>query len=98
MSRNKSDGPFLRQKAKAAVKANIPRAEKDPTRPVYHFRPPAQWMNDISGAIYYKGYYHAFYHYNPFSDSNWGVHNGLWAHTRSKDLVHWEDLPWTFLP
>ena len=97
-ARDKSDDALLWQKAKASVKAAIPQAEKDPTRPVYHFRPPSQWMNDISGAIYYKGYYHAFYHYNPFSDNNWGITNGLWAHARSKDLVHWEDLPWTFLP
>ncbi len=95
---DESDDALLWQKAKASVKAAIPQAEKDPTRPVYHFRPPSQWMNDISGAIYYKGYYHAFYHYNPFSDSNWGIHNGLWAHARSKDLIHWEDLPWAFLP
>jgi len=82
----------------AAVRAAIPQAEKDPTRPVYHFRPPAQWMNDICGAIYYKGYYHVFYQYNPFSGDRWGDDYTLWAHTRSKDLIHWEDLPWAILP
>ena len=86
------------EKAMAAVAAAVPKAQKDPTRPVYHFRPPAQWMNDICGAIRYKDYYHVFYQYNPFSGDRWGDDYTLWAHARSKDLVHWEDLPWAFLP
>jgi len=87
-----------RRRAKAAVAAAIPKAAVDPTRPVFHFRPPAQWMNDICGAIHYKGYYHIFYQYNPFSGDTWGADYTLWAHARSKDLVHWEDLPWAVLP
>jgi len=97
-ARGESDDSAWREKALAAVEAAIPQAEKDPTRPVYHFRPPAQWMNDICGAIYYKGYYHVFYQYNPFSGDRWGDDYTLWAHARSKDLVHWEDLPWAILP
>ena len=93
-----NDDAVLWQKAEAAVKAAMPQAQHDPTRPVYHFRPPAQWMNDICGAIYYNGTYHAFYQYNPFSGDSWGAHNSIWAHARSKDLVHWEELPWAFLP
>jgi len=85
-------------KANAAIEAAIPLAEKDKTRPVYHFRPPAQWMNDICGAIYHNGYYHVFYQYNPFSGDTWGIDGSLWAHARSRDLVHWEDLPWALLP
>jgi len=94
----KSDDSLLWQKAKASVEAAIPQAEQDPTRPAYHFRPPAQWMNDICGAIYYKDYYHAFYQYNPFSGDSWGGNNNIWAHARSKDLVFWENLPWALLP
>lgn len=94
----KSDDFLLWQKAKASVKAAIPHAQKDPTRPIYHFRPPSQWMNDICGAIYHKGYYHAFYQYNPFSGDSWGFNNSIWAHARSKDLVFWENLPWAMLP
>lgn len=87
-----------RKKAQEVVDAAIPIAEKDPTRPLFHFRPPAQWMNDICGAIHYGGYYHAFYQYNPFSGDTWGDDYTLWAHARSKDLTYWEDLPWSFLP
>jgi sucrose-6-phosphate hydrolase SacC (GH32 family) len=93
-----SDHTLLWQQAKASVKTAILQADKDPTRPVYHFRPPAQWMNDICGAIYYEGYYHAFYQYNPFSGDTWGANNSVWAHARSKDLIHWDDLPWAVLP
>ena len=81
----------------AAVEAAIPRAERDGTRPAYHFRPPAQWMNDPVGVTYHKGFYHVFYDFNPYSDT-WGEDGGVWGHTRSRDLVHWEHLPIAFGP
>ena len=81
----------------AAVKAAIPRAERDGTRPVYHFRPPAQWMNDPVGIVFHKGFYHVFYEFNPFADT-WGATGTYWGHTRSRDLVHWEHLPIAFGP
>ena len=88
----------FRDKAAAAIKAAAVKAEKDPTRPVYHFRPPAQWMNDICGAIHYKGYYHIFYQLNPFGADMWGVTGSSWGHARSKDLVRWEHLPIAIVP
>ena len=30
-------------------------------RPIYHFLPEGNWMNDPNGVIFYKGYYHLFY-------------------------------------
>jgi len=84
-------------KAWAAVEAAVPKAAKDPTRPVYHFRPPAQWMNDICGAIFHKGWYHIFYQLNPYGDG-WGADGSAWAHARSKDLARWEHLPIALLP
>jgi len=79
------------------VRKGTPQAEKDTTRPVYHFRPPARWMNDPCGTIYYKDYYHVFYQLNPSGDT-WGENNSHWGHTRSKDLVHWEHLPIALWP
>jgi len=93
-----AEEPKWVKRARRTVKAAIPLAEKDASRPVYHFRPPSQWMNDIYGAIHYKGYYHIFYQYNPFSGDRWGYNYSLWAHARSKDLVHWENLDWALLP
>jgi len=56
------------QKALAAMQTAVPKAEKDSTRPVFHFRPPAQWMNDVCGALFYKGWYHIFFQFHPWSD------------------------------
>ncbi|MCS7140549.1 MAG: hypothetical protein RMI99_07285, partial [Nitrososphaerota archaeon] len=39
----------------------------DLQRPRYHFLPPANWMNDPNGTIFWKGKYHLFYQYNPFA-------------------------------
>jgi len=83
--------------AEKSVLAGVPKAEKDLTRPVFHFRPPARWMNDTCGAIFYKGYYHIFYQLNPYGDTWGGTWTG-WGHTRSKDLVAWEHLPIALAP
>lgn len=81
--------------AMASVAAAAPRAAADPARPVFHFRPPAQWMNDPNGVIYHNGWYHLFYQLNPYGDE-WGqIH---WGHARSRDLVQWEHLPIALWP
>lgn len=83
--------------AMEAVRAAIPQAADDPARPVYHFRPPARWINDPCGVIHHKGYYHLFYQLNP-TGATWGVNNTHWGHTRSNDLIHWEHLPVVLCP
>lgn len=59
-------------------------------RPTYHIATPGGWLNDPNGLCYFNGYYHVFYQYHPFS-AKWGPMH--WGHVRSKDLVHWEQLP-----
>ena len=86
----------LLKKAMAAVYAAAPKAEQDPTRPVFHYRPPAQWMNDVCAAFFYEGWYHIFHQFSPWSDS-YGSYYG-WGHARSRDLLHWEFLPPALLP
>uniref|UniRef100_A0A0E0K0N5 beta-fructofuranosidase n=1 Tax=Oryza punctata TaxID=4537 RepID=A0A0E0K0N5_ORYPU len=49
----------------------------------YHFQPPMNWIN---GPMYYKGWYHLFYQYNP-KGAVWG--NIVWAHSVSRDLINW---------
>ena len=41
-----------RQEAMEALLAVAPFADLDHARPVYHFRPPAQWMNDVHAFFY----------------------------------------------
>ena len=89
----------LRRRAMAAVAEAAPRAAADPARPVYHFLPPAQWMNDVHGAFHHRGWYHVFFQFLPWSDDIAAVKVGMgWGHARSRDLVHWEFLPPALLP
>lgn len=78
-----------------AVTAAVPKAESVPSRPVFHFRPPAQWMNDPNGVIHHRCWYHVFYQHNPYADK-WGHMH--WGHARSRDLVRWEHLPIALWP
>ncbi|MGD8903542.1 MAG: glycoside hydrolase family 32 protein, partial [Anaerolineae bacterium] len=71
------------------------RASQDPSRPGYHFLPPANWMNDPCGLIQWRGQYHLFYQYNPNGPSHSTIH---WGHAVSSDLVHWTHLPIALAP
>lgn len=64
-------------------------------RPLIHFTPQAQWMNDPNGMVYYKGTYHLFYQYYPDS-TIWGPMH--WGHATSTDLVHWQHQPIALYP
>jgi beta-fructofuranosidase len=62
----------------------------DPHRPIYHFMPEANWLNDPNGLIQWQGRYHMFYQYNPHGPFHATIH---WGHAVSDDLVHWKHLP-----
>lgn len=72
-------------------------AAQDQARPVFHFHPPARWMNDVCAAFFHAGFYHIFYQFNPWEDDKPGDGTG-WGHARSRDLVEWEFLPPVLLP
>nr|XP_024363696.1 beta-fructofuranosidase, soluble isoenzyme I-like [Physcomitrium patens]XP_024363697.1 beta-fructofuranosidase, soluble isoenzyme I-like [Physcomitrium patens]XP_024363698.1 beta-fructofuranosidase, soluble isoenzyme I-like [Physcomitrium patens] len=62
---------------------------EQPHRTGFHFQPEKNWMNDPNGLMYYKGYYHLFYQYNPEAPI-WG--NIVWGHAVSTDLLRWHYL------
>lgn len=64
-------------------------------RQQYHYSQFKNWNNDPNGLVYYEGYYHLFFQHHPFS-KYWS--DMYWAHARSKDLVHWEQLPICVFP
>jgi fructan beta-fructosidase len=70
-------------------------AYEDRHRPVFHFTPQKNWMNDPNGLVYYGGSFHLFYQYNPFG-TRWGHMH--WGHAESADLLHWRSLPIALSP
>ncbi|KAE8694581.1 hypothetical protein F3Y22_tig00110777pilonHSYRG00026 [Hibiscus syriacus] len=56
----------------------------------FYFQPEKNWMNDPNGPLFYNGWYHFFYQYNP-NAVVWG--DIVWGHAVSKDLINWFHLP-----
>ncbi|MBR6706754.1 MAG: glycoside hydrolase family 32 protein [Clostridia bacterium] len=64
-------------------------------RPLFHLTPLVGWMNDPNGFCWYKGRFHLFYQYHPFS-RQWGPMH--WGHAVSEDLLHWTYMPCALAP
>lgn len=69
--------------------------QPEPYRPAYHYTPPHAWMNDPNGMVYYKGQYHLFYQFHPYSNV-WGPMH--WGHATSPDMIHWTHQPVALAP
>ncbi len=64
-------------------------------RPRYHFTSPANFLNDPTGLIQWRGRYHLLYQHNPHGAVSANKHKG---HAVSADLVHWVHLPVALAP
>lgn len=62
-----------------------------------HYRPSKGWINDPNGLVRFNGYYHIFYQHSPNYETPW--HESMhWGHARTKDFVHFEELPIALFP
>jgi fructan beta-fructosidase len=64
-------------------------------RPLIHFTPQSNWMNDPNGLVYQNGTYHLFYQHNS-NAAVWGPMH--WGHATSKDMIHWQHEPIALYP
>ncbi|HVF85345.1 MAG TPA: glycoside hydrolase family 32 protein [Abditibacteriaceae bacterium] len=62
-------------------------------RPLTHFTPPKDWINDPNGLVLFNDLWHLFYQYQPGGRA--GKH---WGHAVSRDLIGWEDWPVALWP
>lgn len=63
--------------------------------PAFHLTGGVGWINDPNGFSVYKGEYHLFHQYHPYSNE-WGPMH--WGHVKSSDLLSWERLPIAMAP
>ncbi|MEA5079160.1 MAG: glycoside hydrolase family 32 protein [Anaerolineaceae bacterium] len=75
--------------------ALVRKVARDPLHPIYHFSPPANFLNDPNGLLSWQGETHLFYQYNPNAPV-WGSPH--WGHAVSKDMVFWHRLPIAMSP
>ena len=66
-----------------------------PERAAFHVTGGIGWINDPNGFSLYKGEYHLFFQYHPYSNS-WGPMH--WGHVKTRDFIHWERLPMALAP
>lgn len=71
--------------------SQIPMSEK----PAFHVTGGVGWINDPNGFSCYRGEYHLFFQYHPYSNE-WGPMH--WGHVKTKDFIRWERLPIALAP
>ncbi len=79
----------------AFIRERIQSNPEDPSRPRCHFTPPAGAMIDAWGGILHDGYHHLFYDLNTRPVPALG---GIFGHLRTRDMVHFEQLPPALTP
>lgn len=81
-------------KARGYEQTWLPRIPEE-DRPAFHVTGSVGWINDPNGFSCYKGEYHLFFQYHPYSN-NWGPMH--WGHVKTKDFIHWERVPVALAP
>ena len=63
--------------------------------PHFHVTGVIGWINDPNGFSLYRGDYHLFFQYNPYS-THWDTMH--WGHVKTRDFIRWEHLPCALAP
>lgn len=63
--------------------------------PRFHVTGGVGWINDPNGFSLYRGEYHLFFQYNPYS-THWDTMH--WGHVKTRDFIRWERLPCALAP
>lgn len=58
----------------------------------FHFHPARGWLNDPNGLCCFGGDYHVFFQHAPNNEVPF-VEPMVWGHARTRDFLHWEELP-----
>ena len=85
---------ILLSRARAYEAERIPDALASPL-PRFHVTGIVGWINDPNGFSLYKGEYHLFFQYNPYS-THWDTMH--WGHVKTRDFIRWERLPCALAP
>ena len=82
-------------RANQAVWEKYEAVKDQPFRLRFHLMPPANWMNDPNGLIYFDGEYHVFYQHNPYGTAPGAMY---WGHLSSSDMIKWQHRPIALAP
>ena len=63
--------------------------------PCFHVTGGVGWINDPNDFSLYRGEYHLFFQYNPYS-THWDTMH--WGHVKTRDFIRWERLPCALAP
>lgn len=75
-------------KALTWIQKQLGLSSYNPQRPLIHFAPGLNWINDPNGCVYFDGSYHLNFQYHPHG-IQWGPMH--WGHAVSRDLLSWEE-------
>ena len=75
-------------KALTWIQKRLGMSSYTPQRPLVHFAPGRNWINDPNGCVYFNGSYHLYFQYHPHG-IQWGPMH--WGHAVSRDLLTWEE-------
>ena len=81
--------------SKIRLSDSFDKSNREKFRSAFHHTPEYAWMNDPNGMFYLDGEWHLYYQWGPYG-SMWN--NMTWAHSVSRDLIHWEHRPEVLKP